>query len=473
MNKSSLFFANPDRFSAVDASAIGKMISTSSDVAFVVSPDGVIHDISVGAESFTPEILDVWTGAKLQDLVTEESRHKILELLVQAESGGTPHWREVNHLMPSGEEFPVRYSAVRTGPENHIVLLGRDLRSVSRLQDRLVKAQLALEQDYERFRQIETRYRVLFETSTEALVVMDAESGRIIDANPAAATMLGRPARELTNAVFEREFSDGSHREIVATLASVRATGQSTDLTVRSRDGRSVYDLNCVLFRAATETYVLCRLTRQQAVAPAGLGIEEALDTLFHRTPDAVVITDRSGHIQQCNEAFLSMADVAVADTLRGASLSQYLGRPGVDLNVMLTNASEHGKLSCYSTDLRSTFGTTTAVEISTTHLAGRDKPGFGFIIRDVSRLENGRGTAQPISPESVEHIMELVGTAPLKELVRSTTDVVERMCIETALQLTGNNRASAAEMLGLSRQSLYVKLRKFGLIAQVDKEES
>jgi DNA-binding protein Fis len=30
---------------------------------------------------------------------------------------------------------------------------------------------------------------------------------------------------------------------------------------------------------------------------------------------------------------------------------------------------------------------------------------------------------------------------------------------------LTHNNRASAAEMLGLSRQSLYVKLRRFGII--------
>jgi DNA-binding protein Fis len=31
-------------------------------------------------------------------------------------------------------------------------------------------------------------------------------------------------------------------------------------------------------------------------------------------------------------------------------------------------------------------------------------------------------------------------------------------------LELTGDNRASAAEMLGLSRQSLYVKLRRFGM---------
>jgi DNA-binding protein Fis len=42
---------------------------------------------------------------------------------------------------------------------------------------------------------------------------------------------------------------------------------------------------------------------------------------------------------------------------------------------------------------------------------------------------------------------------------------VIERMCIDTALQLTKNNRVAAAEMLGLSRQSLYVKLRKYDML--------
>jgi DNA-binding NtrC family response regulator len=52
----------------------------------------------------------------------------------------------------------------------------------------------------------------------------------------------------------------------------------------------------------------------------------------------------------------------------------------------------------------------------------------------------------------------------PLKNLVRETTDLIERMCIEAALQIVGDNRASAAEMLGLSRQSLYIKMRRYGL---------
>ena len=54
-----------------------------------------------------------------------------------------------------------------------------------------------------------------------------------------------------------------------------------------------------------------------------------------------------------------------------------------------------------------------------------------------------------------------------LKDIVAKTTDVVEKMCIETAVEMTSNNRVAAAEMLGLSRQSLYVKLRKYGLVSK------
>jgi DNA-binding NtrC family response regulator len=73
-----------------------------------------------------------------------------------------------------------------------------------------------------------------------------------------------------------------------------------------------------------------------------------------------------------------------------------------------------------------------------------------------------GRGGGE--ATRSVEQLTELIGRVPLKDLVREATDVIERLCIEAALQLTGDNRASAAEMLGLSRQSLYVKLRRYGL---------
>jgi transcriptional regulator PpsR len=247
-------------------------------------------------------------------------------------------------------------------------------------------------------------------------------------------------------------------------LATVRASGQPATAAVRLRQGAEV-TVSAALFRAASSTMIFCRLSPKTGESDRIDFAQEALPALFRDGGDAIVLTDSRGRIQRANEAFLSLAGVALEDSLRGESLDTYLGRAGVDLAVMLAKAGEHGRMKLYATTLRGRFGASCPVEISVTHLAETMPPGFAFVIRDTSRAAGTRSQMQAVSRESVEHVMDLVGSAPLKELVRSTTDVVEKMCIEAALELTGNNRASAAEMLGLSRQSLYVKLRKFGMV--------
>jgi DNA-binding NtrC family response regulator len=50
-----------------------------------------------------------------------------------------------------------------------------------------------------------------------------------------------------------------------------------------------------------------------------------------------------------------------------------------------------------------------------------------------------------------------------LREIVGETTELIEKLAIQAALKLTQDNRATAAEILGLSRQSLYSKLHRHG----------
>ncbi|MDJ0738593.1 MAG: helix-turn-helix domain-containing protein [Gammaproteobacteria bacterium] len=54
------------------------------------------------------------------------------------------------------------------------------------------------------------------------------------------------------------------------------------------------------------------------------------------------------------------------------------------------------------------------------------------------------------------------LGESTLKMLVGETVSTVERHCIEAALAMTGGNRSAAAKVLGLSRQSLYIKLARY-----------
>ena len=89
----------------------------------------------------------------------------------------------------------------------------------------------------------------------------------------------------------------------------------------------------------------------------------------------------------------------------------------------------------------------------------------MAFIVREVLSIGEGtRSASKDTRDKKQDEIAarELVGSASLKEIVSDTTDVIEKICIEAALEITNNNRAAAADLLGLSRQSLYVKLSKF-----------
>ena len=88
----------------------------------------------------------------------------------------------------------------------------------------------------------------------------------------------------------------------------------------------------------------------------------------------------------------------------------------------------------------------------------------FGFSVRDVSTRLRPPPSAPAVHGRTVQELTDLIGKVPLKDLVREAADAIERLCIEAALEITRDNRASAAEMLGLSRQSLYAKLHRYGL---------
>ncbi len=139
---------------------------------------------------------------------------------------------------------------------------------------------------------------------------------------------------------------------------------------------------------------------------------------------------------------------------------------PYVDFSVLIGSIRQHGSVRLFSTVLRGEHGATSDVEVSAVSVPHGEPPCLGFTIRDVGRRAASSVSARVAQelPRSANQLTELVGRVSLKELVRESTDLIEKLCIEAALELTRDNRASAAEMLGLSRQSLYVKLRRYGL---------
>jgi len=449
---------------------LGDIIATASDLSIVVSPEGRVLSVLRNPDHRQFSDADGWEGRDIRDCLAADSIEKIGHALA-ALNAGAPSVPaiELNHVWTRGGEFPIRYSLHRIGSDGTVLMLGRDLRPIAEMQEQLVKAQLALEQDYEVQRDFDTRYRVVMEATGEALVFVSIGTGRITDSSAAAAAMFGLPRGDLPGVTLAQEFEGQRRGEFIDALTNAALTEGAAPVAAKlKRTGQSVA-LRPRAFRAAGERMLLLRMGPQQDEAPAPDGLAEDLAALYADGVDGIVFTDAEGVIRAANDAFLGLTDAAHISTVRGRSLAQFLSRGAVDLKVLLDNAARAGQMRMYATRMTSAYGTQVAVEISATYLADRTHPALVFVIRDSSRAEALRKPGVGVSDDAVRSVMELVGSATLKDIVAETTDVVEKMCIETAVELTRNNRVAAAEMLGLSRQSLYVKLRKYGLLARED----
>lgn len=448
----------------LDPEAAAKLICVASDVAILLDRQGVIVDVVFGSEELSKVVQADWLQRRWIDTVAADSAAKITSLLNDAQTNEVTRWRQVNHLSADGQEsVTVQYCALRVGNAGRVIAVGRNLLPLAQLQQKLISAQQSLERDYWRLRQVETRYRMLFQMAGEAVLIVDAATGRIEEANPIANELLGE-GTSLVSRTFPLGLDPASSSSAGVMLARLRGSGDTGKIRVRVGHTAGAYELSVAPLRQADDLLFLVRLSNvdERAAIPE-FPERSKLLRIVESAPDGIVVTDAEGDVVTANAAFLEMAQLTNEEQARGGALSRWIGRPdGVDFSVLLANLRKHQTIRLFSTVLSGEHGLASDVEVSAVAIDA-DGTSFGFIVRDIGRRLAVRPADERGSSRSVEQLMELVGRVPLKELVRESTDLIEKLCIEAALELAGHNRASAAEMLGLSRQSLYVKLRRYG----------
>lgn len=458
-------FANPEAiFADFDASVGARLAMAAGDIALLLDGSGRIADVSANPVDF-PEMA-TWTGELWSDTVTIESRPKLVEMLERARKGETQRWRQVNHVTRGGD-VAVRYIVIGLAGGKRMIALGRDMRESAGLQQRLLQAQQSLERDYMRLRQVETRYRLLFDMSAEPVLIVDADSHKIREANPAAHALLEARPGTLPGSRLTALFARTARAPLIAFFGAVMTASAVSPIEVEGPSGRSL-TLSATGFRQHGARFLLLRLDDPGRARPEATPLAEVVE----RMPDAFVVADVRLKIVMANAAFVELVEAATADQLRGRPLADFLGRPGIDLELIENQLAKHGFARNVGTVVRGRDGESEEpVELSAVRTS-EDAPHYGFAIRQIGRRLRDLPPASQELPRSVEQLTELVGRVSLKEIVRESTDLIERLCIEAALSYTADNRASAAEILGLSRQSLYSKLHRYGLGNLVDEAD-
>jgi len=359
-------------------------VSLASDIALVIDDAGVIRNVAQGGTDPIAPGAYQWVGRAWIDTVSGETRPKIANLLKEVTATGIARRREVNHPLGADASIPVAYTAIRLGQNGPVLAVGRDLRTIAAIQQRYVESQQDMERGYWQARQAEARYQLLFQVATDAVIVVDGETLRILEANHAAALLLDTSAEQLQGKPAGFGFEHHSRGAIGELLAGARATGRSGEIRARLQGSLTSTSVAATPFRAGDAMRLLVRMRATPAAAATG-ALNQTLSRLIDGAHDGVVVTDPSGRILIANPAFLALAQLGSEAQVKSLPLMNWLSLADQPLAALVAKVRRDGVARPVESWVRRSAGPSIQVEVSAALLTEGDQECIGFTIHPLA----------------------------------------------------------------------------------------
>lgn len=435
------------------------------DITLLLDMEGVIREATL-SPSMSNESVEGWLGRPWVEVAGEMGGDKVRRMVDDARVSGISAFRQINQRFPSGLEIPMEYTTVLLGGRAGMLAIGKNLQAVAELQSRLIAAQQTMERDYWKLREIETRYRLVFDASNEAVMIVSAANLRILEANRTAVEALNSSRRrneDLAGRELLHDVAAEDRDAVREMLARIRERGKALSILVHLGANAVPWMLRGSLMTADPGHVFLLQFT-PAATAPVAVmrDGQSTVEELVDHLPDGFVALDDAGIIRHANQSFLDLVQLGSKASAIGESLGRWLWQPGADLNALLGNIQRHKTVRLFTTSIRGELGTETEVEISAGAGDG-DQGQIGVLVRNVSRRLPS-GNESDFLRSALGSMSEQIGKSSLRSLVKNTVSIVEQHYVKQALELSGGNRTATAELLGLSRQSLYAKLNRYDL---------
>ncbi|RYF39272.1 MAG: transcriptional regulator PpsR [Comamonadaceae bacterium] len=426
-------------------------VSLASDIALVMDDGGVIRNVAQGSGEPLSQSAREWIGRSWADTVTAETRGKVELLLQEVTATGLARSREINHPLDQGGSLAVAYTAIRLGHNGPLLAVGRDLGAIAAIQQRYLDAQQEMERSYWRARQAEARYRLLFQVATDAVLVVDAQTFEIVEANQAASGLFEMPVEQVVGRPAGFGFERISRAAVEDLLTSARGSGQPTEIRARLLGKIIPTSVAATPFRTDEAMRLLMRV-RTMDMPGSSADLNGTLARLVDSTSDGVVVTDSAGHVLMANPAFLRLVRMNTEAAVKGRPLMDWIGMSDAHFSSLLGQVRGHGIARRFESRLLSADARMVPVELSAALLTEGDQECIGFTIHQEPDPA-GRVLAAEADTLSraVEQLSARVGSAPLPELLRLAANLMERHFISVALERTEGNPTAAAAMLGVS----------------------
>ncbi len=288
----------------------------------------------------------------------------------------------------------------------------------------------------------EVRYRRLFESAQDGILILDAGTGAITDVNPFLTAMLGYSRNELVGKML---WEVGAFKDIEASQVAFKVLQEKEyirheNFPLKTRDGRLIQvEFVSNVYLVGDEKVIQCNIrdiTEHKQILDALQENEKKYFNLVNQSPEGVFIIEPKGNILTVNNAMCNALAYSEEEFLSmniwELVPEQFLEQYKVRINKILEGKSleEAGEYAVRGKD-----GKIHYVEIlSAPHYSGKDIIDFQGIARDITT----RKQAQDRIQRQLKHLLALSGIdrviASNFDLNLSLTEILSRLIEELAV---------------------------------------
>jgi PAS domain-containing protein len=229
----------------------------------------------------------------------------------------------------------------------------------------------------------------LFAASDQAILIVDADTGIILRANPAASLLLNLPSAALVDAALVSIFDDAGALELRRNFSVAKTSGSATASMLSERRAGRCLSVQLSLVLSVPKSYVLARLESSRSAARGApqLNPESAVLAAIDAAPIGFLIAAGDFHVDYANPAFVRMVKARSQAAVRGSSLLRWLRFNAADLSRLRARLSQRHAADILTTVLHPNLGLPQHVEVCAVPVPDAFDSQWAFTVRELPLL--------------------------------------------------------------------------------------
>jgi PAS domain S-box-containing protein len=372
-----------------------EIVEQAADIIYTRDMDGRITSINEAGARFFGRPASELVGAPLSELLGEEAAAR--DINETEENAGGEAFRSVHHVADAHGILHYLEGMITLVRDAEDKPTG--VRGVVRDITERVYAEQAM-------RESEERYRALVEQSSDGIFLIDVETKRIIEANPAYQRLLGYTAEELGHLTLY-DVTTSSDENIDLSIRSVLTKGHHFigERQHRRKDGSLVDIETSVNLISYSGKKVLCAvvrdITERKQAEQAMRQSEERYRELFENANDLIYTHDLQGNFTSLNKTGERITGYTRAEAMK-MNIAQVVVPEQLErAREMIARKQSDDVSTVYELEITAKDGQRVPLELSTRLIYQEGLPvGVQGIARDVTERKRAEAELQASEAE-------------------------------------------------------------------------